>query len=417
MSFPGLFLFQKPLMKKKEPQNHSQTCLIKNWFVVTYHEIAHCSELWAETMTPKERWVAVFKGEKPDRIPMDYWATAETTAILMKHFGCGSEQELHERLHIDKPITVQPAYNGPFLGRDFEGGAVDPVTGLAIYQKTKTDLFGNRYREADYGAGIYLECVDHALSRFGTIDELEKNFTWPSADWWDYSVIPSQTEGFDELPVRGGGSEPLLVYKYLRGDERAVIDLIENPELVHYCLDKLFEYSYQNTLRIFEQIPNRVTITYVAEDLGSQEDLLYSPPMIREFLLPRMKRMVDLAHQAGVYVVHHDDGAIRKIIPDLIGIEIDALNPIQWRCRGMDREGLKDDFGHALVFHGGVDNQYTLPFGSVDEVCTEVIDNLRILGKGGGYILSPCHNMQPITPVENIVALYETGYEYGASFL
>ena len=79
----------------------------------------------------------------------------------------------------------------------------------------------------------------------------------------------------------------------------------------------------------------------------------------------------------------------------------------------MEREGLKRDFGDKVIFHGGVDNQYTLPFASVEEVCQEVRDNIRILGEDGGYILAPCHNIQPVTPPENIVAMYETGYEEG----
>ena len=368
-------------------------------------------------MTSRNRWLAIFEGEKPDRIPMDYWATPETTDLLVKHLKCESEGELYERLHIDRPVFVHPRYCGPSFGRGFYADAIDSVTGVAAVTGTETDLYGNGYREAAYNGGVYLECTGHALSRYNSFKEIEMDYTWPSADWWDYSVIPAQIEGYEESPVRGGGSEPFLVYKYLRGDEQAVIDLVENPELVHYCLEKLFEYSYQNTLRIFEQIPGEVTVTYVAEDLGAQENLLYSPEMIREFLIPRMKRMVDLAHAYGVSVVHHDDGAIRKIIPDLIGIGIDVLNPIQWRCIGMEREGLKNDFGDALVFHGGVDNQHTLPFGTVDEVREEVVDNLRILGKGGRYILSPCHNMQSITPLENIIALYKTGYEYGTEFL
>ena len=126
-----------------------------------------------------------------------------------------------------------------------------------------------------------------------------------------------------------------------------------------------------------------------------------------------MKRMADLAHEAGVFVFHHNDGACRKVIPDMIEAGIDVLNPIQWRCKGMDREGLKRDFGDRLVFHGAVDNQYTLPFGTVKEVRQEVIDNLRILGADGGYIIAPCHNIQVVGPPENVVALYETGYEYG----
>ena len=79
----------------------------------------------------------------------------------------------------------------------------------------------------------------------------------------------------------------------------------------------------------------------------------------------------------------------------------------------MEREGLKRDFGDKLIFHGGMDNQYTLPFGSQEEVKQEVIDNIRILGNGGGYILAPCHNIQAVSPAENIVAMYETGYKYG----
>jgi uroporphyrinogen decarboxylase len=94
-------------------------------------------------------------------------------------------------------------------------------------------------------------------------------------------------------------------------------------------------------------------------------------------------------------------------------VGIQALNPIQWRSKGMEREGLKRDFGDRLIFHGAVDNQYTLPFGSVEQVRQEVQDNLRILGAGGGYILAPCHNIQPVSPPENIVAMYQAGYEYG----
>ncbi|MBC7236091.1 MAG: uroporphyrinogen-III decarboxylase-like protein, partial [Chloroflexi bacterium] len=178
---------------------------------------------------------------------------------------------------------------------------------------------------------------------------------------------------------------------------------------------RLFELAYQNTLRIYEAIPGKVMISYVAEDMGSQQGLLFSPAQIHEFLIPRMKRMIDLAHEAGAYVFFHSDGAVRRILPDMIAAGIDVLNPIQWRARGMEREALKRDFGQQLVFHGGMDNQYTLAFGSVDEVRQEVADNLRILGAGGGYILAPCHNIQAVSPPENIVAMYEMGYELGWS--
>ncbi|MDP6701712.1 MAG: uroporphyrinogen decarboxylase family protein, partial [Candidatus Latescibacteria bacterium] len=193
----------------------------------------------------------------------------------------------------------------------------------------------------------------------------------------------------------------------------AFIDLIDNPDIVHYCLDKLFELAYENTRRIHEQIPGRVDLSYVAEDMGTQEGLMFSLDHIRQYLFPRMRRMVNLAHQTGAYAFFHSDGAIRRALPEIIDLGIDILNPIQWRCRGMERRALKRDFGGSVVFHGGVDNQHTLAFGSVEDVRQEVRANLKILGAGGGYILAPCHNIQTVSPPENIIALYETGRNEG----
>ncbi len=346
-----------------------------------------------ETMTPRERWLAVLTRQTPDRVPMDYWATAEASEKLCKYLGCSLDEAL-KRLHIDRPFEVGPRYVGP-----------PPKEGC--------DIFGIQRVKVDYGCGQYSEATNAPLSGYTSVEEIEANYEWPQPDWWDYSDIPNQIKGHEHEPIRGGGSEPFLLYKQLRGEEQAFMDLIENPEIVHYILDKLFELAYQNTLRIFEAIPGKVIITYVAEDLGGQDRLMYSPEVIREFLLPGMKRMIELTKQNGSFVFHHTDGAVRDILPDLIDIGIEILNPVQWRCPGMEREGLKRDFGDKLIFHGGVDNQYTLPFGTVEEVRQEVQDNYRILGENGGYILAPCHNIQSVGPAENVVAMYEAGYEYG----
>ena len=347
-----------------------------------------------ESMTPKERWLAVLTREKPDRVPMDYWATPETTAMLMKHIGCSSKEELMKKIHMDMSVKVKPRYVGPSLSRG-------------------CDVFGCKHKKMDYGTGTYKECVFHPLAEYDTVEDMERYYTWPDPDWWEYGSIKAQVKGKEMYPILGGHYEPFLIYKDLRSPEQAFSDLIDNPELVHYCLDKLFDLSFTDIRRIFGQIPGKVMLTYVAEDMGSQEDLMISPPHIREFLLPRMKRIIEFVHQNRAFVFHHNDGSIRRIIPDMIEIGIDILNPIQWRCRDMDRKELKRDFGDKVVFHGAMDNQSTLPFGSIEEVRFEVIDNLEILGVGGGYILAPCHNIQSITPVENILAMYETGYEFG----
>ena len=345
-------------------------------------------------MTPRERWLAVLQRRKPDRVPMDYWGTEETSAILRKQLDCRTIDQALAKLHVDYVVKLKPEYKGPRLPR-------------------RTDVFGCKYSSMDYGSGAYDECIYPPLAGYDSVEEIERHYKWPNPDWWDYSGIRGQIRGREMYPIRGGGSEPFLTYKYLRGQEKAFVDMVESPDIVGYCLGKLFDLAYENTVRIYEQIPGKVLLTYVAEDMGGQTDLMISPAHIREFFLPGMKRIIDLAHGAGVHVFHHNDGNVRRIVPDMVAAGIDLLNPVQWRNTGLDRAELKREFGDRLVFHGAMDNQRTLPFGSREDVIREVRENLEILGKGGGYILAPCHNIQSITPVGNIVAMYEAGYKMG----
>ena len=192
-----------------------------------------------ETMTPRERWLAVLRREKPDRVPMDYWATEETNRKLMKHLGLSTMDEVFERLHIDRPVFVDPFYVGPALPKG-------------------TDVFGIREKVIAYDGGSYTEADGAPLAQYDSVEEIKANYTWPSVDWYDFSVIPGQIEGREHRPIAGGGSEPFLFYKLLRGEEQAFMDLVLNPEIVHYCLDKLFDFDYQTTRRIYETIPGKV---------------------------------------------------------------------------------------------------------------------------------------------------------------
>jgi uroporphyrinogen decarboxylase len=195
--------------------------------------------------------------------------------------------------------------------------------------------------------------------------------------------------------------------------EQAFVDFASNHALVIYCMEKLYDFHYEKAVRTFEAAGGRIDLGSVANDMGSQIDLLYSPATIRKLFLPGIRRLAELTHQNGAAVYLHSDGAIRKALPDLIEAGVDVFNPVQWRCKGMARRELKRDFGDRLVFHGAVDNQETIPFGSVEAVRAEVKENIETLGAGGGYILAPCHAFQTVSPPENVVALYEAGWEYG----
>ena len=163
------------------------------------HTAARCRRIGEETrttmpqesMTPKERWLAVLQRKTPDRVPMDYWGTDETMDILMRHLGCSEPWDVFRKLHIDRVWAVQPEYVGPAMPDDY-------------------DVLGCGFRDVSYGPGVYRECVYHPLAQYETVEEVEANYTWPDPDWWDYSCIPDQLLGKEEYPIQGGGSEPFL---------------------------------------------------------------------------------------------------------------------------------------------------------------------------------------------------------------
>ena len=170
-------------------------------------------------------------------------------------------------------------------------------------------------------------------------------------------------------PIHSGCYEPFLLYGYLRGLQQAMEDLLLRPDIADAMLGHLFDFHYEHHRRIFEAGKGRIDLTWVAEDLGAQTGPLFSLATYRRFFLPNQIKMAELARSFGVHVMYHTDGAARMFLPDLIDrVGIEILNPIQWRCPGMERERLVADFGDRVIFHGSIDNQQTLAFGSVDDV-------------------------------------------------
>jgi uroporphyrinogen decarboxylase len=189
--------------------------------------------------------------------------------------------------------------------------------------------------------------------------------------------------------------------------EQAYEDLIVSPEIADAIMGHLFDFHYELMRRIFEAGGGKIDLTYLAEDLGGQNGPLMSLELYRRFLRPGQKKMADLARSFGIHVFYHTDGAARMFLPDLIDVVgIEVLNPLQWRCPGMELAGLVRDFGRRVAFHGGIDNQQTLPFGTVEDVRREVREVGRVMA-GARWICAPCHNIQAVSPVENVLAMYE----------
>lgn len=353
-------------------------------------------------MTSRERWFALLSGRSPDRVPCDYAGTEEVTRRLLAELGCTSERELWERLSIDKLVHLGPVH--PLAKEDT----------WHIQSQYSVWHIGTAMIPYGNGLGVYEEVVTHPLAQAASAADVER-FDWPDPGSWDVSGIRPQCEAWRTYPILGGCYEPFYLYCRLRGMERALEDLILGAGIAEAALERIYYIHESIIRRTLVEAAGLIDFIYVAEDLGTQSSLLISPGAFRRFLKPWMRKMIDLVHSFGAKVFHHDDGAIRPLLAELIDIGIDILNPIQWRCPGMDRGGLAEDFGASVIFHGAVDNQRTLPFGTPEEVRQEVATNIRIFRQCKGYIVAPCHNIQPNTPAENIQALYDAVREYGES--
>jgi uroporphyrinogen decarboxylase len=360
------------------------------------------TSVWSFHVTPRKRWQAVLAGKTPDRVPCDFWSTGEVKSRLKRELGCATDRALWERLDVDKCVHLAPLH--PLATEeDWHIQSVFPIWRVGTREVAYQD-----------GLGTYTETIEHPLAKAETAADVER-FAWPEPREWDVATFRARCEIWRDYPIVGMTYEPFYLYCHLRGMEQALEDLIVNPQIADAALERIFEIHAAIIRGALTAAGDLITLVYVAEDLGTQESLLMSPASFRRFLKPRMKRMIELVHSFGVKVIHHDDGAIRPLLPELIEIGIDVLNPVQWRCHGMERAGLARDFGRSLVFHGAVDNQQTLPFGTPDDVRREVADNIRIFRDCKGYVVAPCHNMQPNTPTANILALYEAVHEFGRS--
>jgi len=200
-----------------------------------------------------------------------------------------------------------------------------------------------------------------------------------------------------------GGTVFWPAYK-LRGMEQILCDMIANPGYAEILYDRVTKISREMTIAVVEA---GVDILWLADDFGTQRDLMMSLDMWRRWFKARLSEIVQTAKAKNpqLLVALHSDGKIEAIIPDLIDIGIDILNPLQPEC--MDPAAIKKRFGDRLAFWGGIGTQTTMPFGSPDEVRKTVRQLINTVGKNGGLLVAPTHVVEPEVPWENITAFAE----------
>jgi uroporphyrinogen decarboxylase len=194
-----------------------------------------------------------------------------------------------------------------------------------------------------------------------------------------------------------------------------MMTLATEPDYVAALYERLTEAWLENLRRFAAAVGDRVDILQFNDDLGTQDAPFLSLRMFRQQIMPYYQRGLDWVHaHTAMKVFMHNDGAIFTLLPTLIEMGVDILNPVQTTAKGMDPLALKQQFGDKLVFWGGsCDCQHTLAFGTPAEVAREVEQHVRILGPGGGYVLASVHNIQAAVPPDNVIALFDAALSAG----
>ncbi len=350
-------------------------------------------------MNARERILTALQHEEPDRVPIDLWFTSEIEVLLSREFADLRGAELRLALGHDLVMT-----DSPNIGASYEIPGTPPeyVCEWGVRWRWVTNAQGGRYTEA----------VEHPLAG---VDDLNA-YTLPDPLGPGRRAIYLQARDFvcrygTTHAVFGSLYQTLFEAAWLlRGMENLLRDMVTNKMFAHELFERLTKYSL---VAGREMVAQGVDVLWLGDDFGTQRALLISPRMWREFIKERYARLIRAfkAQNPALKIAYHSDGYIEPIIPDLIDIGLDILNPVQ--PLAMSPAAIKRKFGDRLAFWGTVDVQRTLPFGTPEDVAHEVKERLQTVGPGGGLILCSAHRVQPGTPLENIRAYYRAARQYG----
>ncbi len=346
--------------------------------------------------------------EEPDRCPMQISFTPEFASRLKNDLGL-MDQDLHNPHGGGNTYAMERAIDEDLILTSV--GWANSYYATETYSddgETYVDEWGVTWKnvayETRFGTGHYTEMVGHPLADDEAIDSYQPPDPNRPELYRDAERVVQEFK--DEYWIVGVTVTTVFETAWaLRGYEKTLMDLVLNPEFVERLFDIPYHYHLTAAKKLVEL---GVDMIWIGDDVGAQDRMLFSPSTWRHFFKPRLAGFISTLKSINpeVRIAYHSDGNILPIIPDLIEIGLDVLNPIQPRC--MDPAEVKKKYGDRLCFWGSIDEQYTLPFGTPAEVEEEVLTRLRTLGKDGGLIVGPTHHVQLDTPLENFWSMVNT---------
>jgi uroporphyrinogen decarboxylase len=257
------------------------------------------------------------------------------------------------------------------------------------------------------GETAHFQEMLHPMEKF-TSPEQYATYPWPDLlEDYRWDGMTERVQAIKDWDLVCSASMQMTIFEiswYLRGMETFMEDLISGEEMALALLDKVTDLRIGMAARYASA---GADILMLGDDVATQLDMMISPGLWRDTLKPRLARVVRAAKEIkpDLLVFYHGDGNMERIIPDMIEIGVDVLNPIQPEC--MDPVKLKERFGDSLSFWGCIGTQTTMPFGKPDDVKRVVGNLIETVGKGGGLFLAPTHVLEPEVPWENVQAFLD----------
>ena len=355
-------------------------------------------------MKSVERVLSAINHRQPDKVPVDLRFVPEISRKLLSELQM-DENQFWEWAGQDI-FTIRPKFKNPASPVKY----ADPT--IRIDENGYfVDIYQVLFRKVTTEIQSYIEPLD--LPPLGDMTSIEdlRHFAWPKVDDWDYSKIYKEMESKRDKALWPRSRGCFQTAQLMRGMEKFLVDLALDPEFACSIMDHVLEFVIEDARLTLESGKGKYTFVEYNDDVATQKGMLISPAMWKKYVKPRMKAFCDMAHACGAKVKYHSCGSVYKIIPDLIEIGVDILNPIQTLAVNMDPFKLKEEFGKNICFHGAIDIQELLPSGSVREVKDYVKKIIDVVGKDGGYILAGSHTIQADAKVENIIAMIEVAKE------
>jgi uroporphyrinogen decarboxylase len=367
--------------------------------------------------THRERVITALSHEEPDRVPLDLMGNAGGL-VDASYFRLRDYLGLAPIPPVRSGSTVN-YYDERILDQldiDFRRLFLKSIPGTIEEDDDDTfsDIWGVRYQKA----GLFVNVVSSPLKGVTTVQEVDA-YRWPRAeDMFSAEGLAGEARRrYNETDYALVARNP-VTYGFLDRASQLMemsefmMALALYPEVAQAIIDHILEIYKEVYGMFLDAVGSYVQMVEVGDDLGTQESLLISPRMYRKFIKPAEQELYAMIHKKApdAALFHHTDGAVFRLLPDLIEAGVDILNPVQTSAQGMGAPGLKAAFGDSLTFHGAIEHfESDIP---IDDVVAEVKERIDALAPGGGYVLAPCNHMIDVR-TEVVLAIYETARDYG----